>query len=88
MESSKVRELEMKYMASRAAKDAAKEVFSQLGVNIDDPAQIEEFRKDLRFGGQLRKAADRSFTGFLLTGFVALAAAAWISIVSKFGGNE
>lgn len=79
---------EMNQIANNAAKQATKEVFGLLGVNVEDPQQIEEFRKDLRFGGQLRRAADKSFMGFLLTGFVALAAAAWFSIGSKFGGGE
>jgi hypothetical protein len=40
---------------------AVKKVFAILGVDIDKPESIEEFREDLRFGRKMRKAADHSF---------------------------
>lgn len=43
----------------RIAKAAIKEVFSLLGVDVNDIEQVEEFRKDLRFGGTMRRRADK-----------------------------
>jgi hypothetical protein len=36
-----------------AAKQAVKDTFNILGVNVDDPKQVEDFRKGLRFGEDL-----------------------------------
>ena len=41
-----------------AADRAVKKVFAILGVDIDKPESVEEFREDLRFGRKLRKASD------------------------------
>ena len=86
-ESRRMKYLDMDLVAHKAAKEAAKEVFAQLGGNINDPAQVEEFRKDLRFGGQLRRAADKSFMAFVLTGFFVLAAATWYGVAGKINGD-
>jgi len=56
-----------------------------LGVDIDRPESVEEFREDLRFGKKLRKIADHStmaFVGVVAVGFASLL---WIGIQSKFG---
>jgi len=58
--------------AERAADAAVKRVFEILGVDVDNPFSVEEFRKSLRFNDQLRKVADRSlltFGAILATGF-------------------
>jgi hypothetical protein len=36
---------------------AVRKTFAILGVNVDNPESVEEFRQDLRFGKQLRKIA-------------------------------
>lgn len=86
-EERRLRNLEIDLVAHRAAKEATRDVFAHLGVNVDDPAQVEEFRKDLRFGGQLRKAADKSFIAFVITGFLVLGAAAWFGVAQRFNGD-
>lgn len=65
------------------ANRSVKKVFAILGVDIDDPKQVEEFREDLRFGKRLRKYAD--YGSMVLVGAVvlALAAAVWTGIVTK-----
>ena len=45
-------------MSEDAAEHAVKKVFAILGVDIDRPESVEEFREDLRFGRKLRKVAD------------------------------
>jgi hypothetical protein len=41
--------------AQESAREAVKLTFSILGVNVDEPKEVEEFRRDLRFAGDLRK---------------------------------
>jgi hypothetical protein len=72
-------------MCQEAADRAVKKVFAILGVDIDKPESVEEFREDLRFGKRLRKAADHGtmvLVGFLLIG---LASAVWFGIQAKLG---
>ena len=65
---------EVKDIINEAVKESSKELFAMLGVDVDNPKEVEEFRKDLRFGGTLRKAAEKGFlaavvviTGTLIT---------------------
>jgi hypothetical protein len=48
-----------------AADSAVKKVFAILGVDIDRPESVEEFRADLRFGRKLRKIADQGTLAFI-----------------------
>lgn len=47
--------------ANLVAELAVKRVFAILGVDIDKPSDVEEFRENLRFGATLRRAADRGW---------------------------
>ena len=64
--------------AELAADLAVKKTFAILGVDIDQPAQVESLRESLRFGDKLRKAADRGIMTFVST-VVVLAIAALIA---------
>ena len=68
----------------KTADQAVKKVFAILGVDVDRPESVEEFREDLRFGKKLRRAADQGF--FAVVGMVAIAVAVavWVGILSKF----
>lgn len=70
-----------------AAKSAVKQVFAILGVDIDDPAAVEDFRKDLRFGQAMRKASDKGFVAVVVLAFTAMGVAAWAGITAKLGGH-
>jgi hypothetical protein len=59
---------------------AVKKTFAILGVDIDKPESVEEFRQDLRFGKRLRKIADHGTLAFFGAVAVAVAAAIWIGI--------
>ena len=50
---------------------AVRKTFAILGVDIDKPESVEEFRQDLRFGKRLRKIADHGTLAFF--GAVAVA---------------
>lgn len=71
-----------------AAESAVKKVFAILGVDVDRPESVEEFRADLRFGRKLRKIADQGTLAFIGVVAAALAAAVWAGIVSKINGGH
>ena len=69
-----------------AADRAVKKVFGILGVDVDRPESVEEFREDLRFGKRMRRAADQGFLALVGLICVGLGAAVWAGIVSKAKG--
>ena len=71
-----------------AAKSAVKQVFAILGVDIDDPAAVEDFRKDLRFGGMMRKASDNGFVAVVVMAVTAMGVAAWAGITARWGWSS
>lgn len=71
--------------ADRAADLAVKKTFAILGVDIDQPAQVESFRESLRFGDKLRKAADKGFLAFVSAVVVLLLAALMTGMKLRFG---
>lgn len=71
-----------------AADLAVKKVFAILGVDIDRPESVEEFRADLRFGRKLRRIADHGTLAFIGIVAAALAAAIWAGVVSKISGGN
>lgn len=52
-------EKETARIADEAATKAAKHVFAILGVDIDTPKEVEEFRENLRFAANMRRSANR-----------------------------
>lgn len=73
--------------AAEAAEIAVKKVFAILGVDIDKPESVEEFREDLRFGKKLRKGADHGFIAFVAILTTGIAAALWAGITEKITGK-
>jgi len=70
-------------MSEDAAEHAVKKVFAILGVDIDRPESVEEFREDLRFGKRMRKVANHGTLAFFGVVAAAFAAAVWAGIVSN-----
>lgn len=70
-------------MSEYAAEHAVKRVFAILGVDIERPESVEEFREDLRFGKRMRKVADHGTLAFFGVVAAAFAAAVWAGIVSN-----
>ena len=70
-----------------AADKAVRKVFAILGVDIDKPESVEEFREDLRFGRKLRRVSDQGMLAIIGLVSVGLAAALWTGIVAKVGGK-
>jgi hypothetical protein len=71
--------------AEAAADAAVRKTFAILGVDVDKPESVEEFRADLRFGKKMRKLADHGALAFVAVVIGALAAALWAGILSKAG---
>ena len=67
-----------------AAKSAVMKVFAILGVDVNDPKQVEEFRKDLRFGQSMRKLADKGSLALVGAVFVTIGHALWQLATSFF----
>lgn len=76
-------ELEQKQLIEESADKAIKKTFAILGVDIDDPSEVEEFRQDLRFSGRMRAAMDKGMMAFTGAVAVAIAAAMWAAIVGR-----
>ena len=66
---------------------AVRKTFAILGVDVDKPESVEEFRQDLRFGKRLRKIADHGTLAFIAAVAVAVAGAIWIGITTLLGGS-
>ncbi|KOR29258.1 hypothetical protein TI05_15440 [Achromatium sp. WMS3] len=63
--------------------EASKEFFYIIGIDVENPSEIEEFRKDLRFSREMRTVATRGLlaaTGFIVTAALALL---WSYITSR-----
>lgn len=73
--------------AEEAADQAVRKVFAILGVDVNKPESVEEFREDLRFGRRLRKAADHGFLAIVGLLVVGLGAVVWAGVVTKVKGG-
>jgi hypothetical protein len=75
---------EMK-VAHQAVDMAVRQAFGHLGVDIDDPKDLQVFRDDLRFGGLFRSAATRSFYALLAAIFGGIGLSVWMVFKEHFG---
>lgn len=66
--------------AEQAAERAVRKVFAVLGVDIDKPDQVEEFREDLRFGRNLRRDAKHGRLAIVGVICAAIMLAVWYGI--------
>lgn len=73
--------------ARESAELAVKKVFAILGVDIDVPKEVEQFRENLRFGASMKRAADRGLLAIVGAIATAFLAALWAGIVQKIGGH-
>ena len=66
-----------------AADEAVKKVFAILGVDVDVPKEVEQFRENLRFGANMRRAADKGMLAIIGSIAVGAMAALWAGVVSS-----
>lgn len=71
-----------------AVSKAVKQTFAILGVDVDKPESVEEFREDLRFGKAMRKYASHGFLAFVGVLFAGLAGAVWYGVVHNIKGQQ
>lgn len=71
--------------ARGAAKAAVKEVFAILGVDVEKPEAVEDFRKSLRWGDSMRRASDKGFIAFVLAVVAILTGAFIVGVKVKLG---
>ena len=71
-------------VSEESADKAVKKVFAILGVDINKPESVEEFREDLRFGRKLRKLADHGVFVLVALLFTGLAWASFEGIITRF----
>jgi len=76
------------YAAKQSAEIAVRKTFAILGVDIDNPREVETFRQDLRFGGMLRRAAERGFIALVTAIVLGVVAAVWVGLQVKLGGAK
>lgn len=74
-------------VSREAATNAVRDVFDKLGVDVDDPRSLEEFRDGLRFGQKLNKRADYAVLAIIGVIAVGVAAALWQGIIVKIKGG-
>ena len=64
---------------------AVQKVFENLGVNVNDPADLQRFRDDNRFTAMSRKAAERGFFALVTALVSAFAVGLWAVLADKIG---
>ena len=72
-------------LVEKAAKLAVKQAIGHLGVDVDNPADLQRFRDDLRFGGVFRAAAAKSFFALIAAIFGGLGLSLWMVFKDNFG---
>ena len=74
--------------AKIAADKAVKKCFAIMGVDVEDPHDIENFRQGLRFGSMLHAAAKRGFIALISTVIGALGLAVWLGLKELLGKSS
>lgn len=75
---------EMK-IAHQSVDLAVRQAFGHMGVDIDDPKDLQTFRDDLRFGGVFRSAATKSFFALVAAIFGGIGLSIWMVFKDQFG---
>lgn len=74
--------------AEESARKAVKMVFAILGVNVDEPKEVEEFRENLRFGASMRRAADKGWMAIAGAFAVGVASAVWVGVSTLMSNHK
>lgn len=78
-------EIRGKALSDDTANKAVKIAFSHLGVDINNPTELQNFRDDLRFGGVFRQAVSRSFMAVIAAIFGGIGFSLWLVFKDRFG---
>ena len=72
-------------IAHHAVDLAVRRAFGHMGVDVDDPKDLQTFRDDLRFGGVFRSAAAKSFFALIAALFGGIGLSVWMAFKDQFG---
>lgn len=75
-------------VADTAIKSAVTIAFGHLGVDVNDPHDLQTFRDDIRYGGYLRSAFTKGMVAFLLAICGAMGLSFWMVFKSHLGLKE
>ena len=68
-----------------AAKYAVKHMFEILGVDVDDPKQVENFRKGLRFGEEMLAMTSKGKIAIMMSTIALVTTYIWVKITGTGG---
>lgn len=72
-------------MIDDATNLAVKTTFGYMGVDANDPTELEAFRNDLRFGGAIRSSITKGFFALLAAIFGGIGLSLWLSFKDQLG---
>lgn len=64
---------------------AIHDVFALLGVDVNDPIDLQRFRDDLRFGGVFRNAATKGFMALIAAICGGIGLSLWMALKDNMG---
>ena len=67
-------------LINRAATRAVELVFANIGVDVNDPKDLQRFRDDLRFGAMIRTASQKGMFAALTAIVTAVVGAVWYTV--------
>ena len=67
-------------LTNRAATRAVELVFANIGVDVNDPKDLQRFRDDLRFGAMIRTASQKGMIAALTAIVTAVVGAVWYTV--------
>lgn len=59
-------------VVDRAVERSTRKVFAILGVDLDEPDDVEAFRKDLRFAQRIRELSEKGLTAVIVAALSAI----------------
>jgi hypothetical protein len=69
----------------RIANLAVNKAFGHLGIDVNNPKDLQVFRDDLRFGGIFRSAATKSFYAMIAAIFGGIGLSIWMAFKDQMG---
>lgn len=72
-------------MLTDSAHFAVKLAFSYMGVNVDDPKDLETLRKNLRFNDTVRHGIVKGFLALMAAIFGGIGLSIWLAFKDQFG---
>lgn len=73
---------EQQRVIDATVKASVRQVFAIMGVDIDVPKDVEEFRENLRFSASMRHAVNKGVLAVVALMAVGIAGAMWAGIVA------